>query len=96
MTGEMMAAHALARAQFYAILTADQKTKFGELEHRTHDGRTRTRTDAIIGGAPYFLSSLVAPVTANFYLPRPAGPPTRAFLVSRSGKPGISGQLSRL
>ena len=23
-----MAAHALARAQFYAILTADQKTKF--------------------------------------------------------------------
>jgi Spy/CpxP family protein refolding chaperone len=32
MTGEMMAAHALAQAQFYAILTADQKTKFGELE----------------------------------------------------------------
>jgi Spy/CpxP family protein refolding chaperone len=32
MTGEMMAAHALAQAQFYAILSADQKTKFGELE----------------------------------------------------------------
>jgi Spy/CpxP family protein refolding chaperone len=32
MEGEMMAAHATARAQFYAILTADQKTKFGELE----------------------------------------------------------------
>jgi Spy/CpxP family protein refolding chaperone len=30
--GEAMAAHALAQAQFYAILTADQKTKFGELE----------------------------------------------------------------
>ncbi len=28
MAGEMMAAHATARAQFYAILTADQKTKF--------------------------------------------------------------------
>jgi Spy/CpxP family protein refolding chaperone len=32
MEGEMLAAHALARAQFYAVLTADQKTKFGELE----------------------------------------------------------------
>jgi Spy/CpxP family protein refolding chaperone len=32
MQGEMMAAHALAQAQFYAILTADQKSKFGELE----------------------------------------------------------------
>lgn len=32
MEGEMLAAHALARAQFYAILSADQKTKFGELE----------------------------------------------------------------
>ena len=32
MEGEMMAAHATARAQFYAILTADQKTKFAELE----------------------------------------------------------------
>jgi Spy/CpxP family protein refolding chaperone len=32
MAGEAMAAHALAQAQFYAILTADQKTKFGELE----------------------------------------------------------------
>ena len=32
MEGEMMAAHATARAQFYSILTADQKTKFGELE----------------------------------------------------------------
>jgi Spy/CpxP family protein refolding chaperone len=32
MEGEAMAAHAMARAQFYAILTADQKTKFGELE----------------------------------------------------------------
>jgi Spy/CpxP family protein refolding chaperone len=32
MEGEMMAAHATARAQFYAILNADQKTKFGELE----------------------------------------------------------------
>ena len=32
MEGEMMAAHATAQAQFYAILTADQKTKFAELE----------------------------------------------------------------
>jgi Spy/CpxP family protein refolding chaperone len=32
MTGEMLAAHSLARAQFYAILTADQKAKFSELE----------------------------------------------------------------
>jgi Spy/CpxP family protein refolding chaperone len=32
MSGEALAAHALARAQFYAILTADQKTKFSELE----------------------------------------------------------------
>ena len=32
MSGELLAAHALARAQFYAILTADQKTKFSELE----------------------------------------------------------------
>lgn len=32
MSGEMMAAHALARAQFYAILTADQKTKYDQLE----------------------------------------------------------------
>jgi Spy/CpxP family protein refolding chaperone len=32
MEGEMLAAHALARAQLYSILTADQKTKFGELE----------------------------------------------------------------
>ena len=32
MEGEMLAAHALARAQFYATLTADQKSKFGELE----------------------------------------------------------------
>jgi Spy/CpxP family protein refolding chaperone len=32
MTGEMMATHALARAQFYALLTADQKSKFSELE----------------------------------------------------------------
>jgi Spy/CpxP family protein refolding chaperone len=32
MSGEMMATHALARAQFYAILTADQKAKFSELE----------------------------------------------------------------
>ncbi len=32
MSGEMIAAHALARAQFYALLTADQKTKFSQLE----------------------------------------------------------------
>jgi Spy/CpxP family protein refolding chaperone len=32
MGGEMMASHALAQAQFYALLDADQKTKFGELE----------------------------------------------------------------
>jgi Spy/CpxP family protein refolding chaperone len=32
MQGEMMAAHALARAQFYAVLSTDQKTKFAELE----------------------------------------------------------------
>jgi Spy/CpxP family protein refolding chaperone len=30
--GEGIAAHALARAQFYAILAADQKTKFDQLE----------------------------------------------------------------
>jgi Spy/CpxP family protein refolding chaperone len=29
---DALVAHSLARAQFYAILTADQKTKFGELE----------------------------------------------------------------
>jgi Spy/CpxP family protein refolding chaperone len=33
MMGEAMAAHALAQAQFYAILTADQKARFGELEN---------------------------------------------------------------
>jgi Spy/CpxP family protein refolding chaperone len=32
MSGEMMASHALAEAQFYALLDADQKTKFSELE----------------------------------------------------------------
>jgi len=32
MSGEMMAAHALARSQFYALLTADQKTKYSQLE----------------------------------------------------------------
>lgn len=32
MQGEMMAAHATAQAQFYAILSADQKTRFGALE----------------------------------------------------------------
>jgi Spy/CpxP family protein refolding chaperone len=32
MSGEMMAAHAAAQAQFYAILTAEQKTKFDQLE----------------------------------------------------------------
>ena len=32
MQGEQMAAHALAQAQFYAILTADQKSKYSELE----------------------------------------------------------------
>ena len=32
MTGEMMAAHATAKAQFYALLTSDQKAKFSELE----------------------------------------------------------------
>jgi hypothetical protein len=32
MSGEMMASHALAQAQFYALLDADQKTKFAELE----------------------------------------------------------------
>jgi Spy/CpxP family protein refolding chaperone len=32
MSGEMLAAHSLTRAQFYAILTAEQKTKFSELE----------------------------------------------------------------
>ena len=32
MTGEMMAARALAQAQFYAILIGDQKTKYAELE----------------------------------------------------------------
>ncbi len=32
MEGERMAAHATAQAQFYALLTADQKAKFSELE----------------------------------------------------------------
>jgi Spy/CpxP family protein refolding chaperone len=32
LSGEAMATHALARAQFYALLTADQKTKFSQLE----------------------------------------------------------------
>jgi Spy/CpxP family protein refolding chaperone len=32
MSGEMMAAHALARAQFYNLLSADQKTKYSQLE----------------------------------------------------------------
>jgi Spy/CpxP family protein refolding chaperone len=31
-SGERENAHALARAQFYAILTADQKTKYSQLE----------------------------------------------------------------
>jgi len=34
MNGEMMATHALAEAQFYAILDTDQKSKFTELEHQ--------------------------------------------------------------
>jgi Spy/CpxP family protein refolding chaperone len=32
MSAEGIAAHAAARAQFYAILTADQKTKYDQLE----------------------------------------------------------------
>jgi Spy/CpxP family protein refolding chaperone len=32
MSSEMIAAHSLARAQFYALLTADQKTKYSQLE----------------------------------------------------------------
>ena len=32
MEGEMLAAHAAAQAQFYATLTADQKSKFSELQ----------------------------------------------------------------
>ena len=32
MEGQRLTAHALARAQFYAILTADQKAKYSELE----------------------------------------------------------------
>ena len=43
MSGEAMAAHALARAQFYAILTADQKTKFDQLEE-----------EHMMGGGPRF------------------------------------------
>ncbi len=35
-SGERMAAHALAQAKFYATLTADQKTKFAELERGFH------------------------------------------------------------
>jgi Spy/CpxP family protein refolding chaperone len=31
-SGEVAAAHALARAQFYNLLTADQKTKYSQLE----------------------------------------------------------------
>jgi Spy/CpxP family protein refolding chaperone len=40
-SGETMAAHALARAQFYAILTADQKTKFDQLEEEHMMGGPR-------------------------------------------------------
>ena len=45
MNGEMMAAHALAEAQFYAILDADQKAKFAELEkeHMLFGGPGRPR-----------------------------------------------------
>jgi Spy/CpxP family protein refolding chaperone len=32
MSGEMIAAHALARSQFYGLLTGDQKTKYSQLE----------------------------------------------------------------
>lgn len=32
MSGEMIAAHSLARAQFYSLLNADQKTKYSQLE----------------------------------------------------------------
>lgn len=32
LSGESIAAHALAQAQFYALLNGDQKTKFSELE----------------------------------------------------------------
>lgn len=32
MGGEMMATHALTQAQFYAMLTADQKAKYDQLE----------------------------------------------------------------
>ena len=32
LSGENAASHALAEAQFYALLDADQKTKYGELE----------------------------------------------------------------
>ena len=35
-SGERMTAHALAQAKFYATLTADQKTKFAELERGFH------------------------------------------------------------
>ena len=34
--GEMLAARALAQAKFYSTLTADQKTKFAELERGFH------------------------------------------------------------
>ena len=37
-SGEMMAAHAIAEAKFYATLTADQKTKFEALHHGFHGG----------------------------------------------------------
>jgi Spy/CpxP family protein refolding chaperone len=42
MSGEMMAAHAVAQAQFYAILNADQKTKFDQLEQ-----------EHMMGGGPF-------------------------------------------
>ena len=41
MSGEMMAAHALAQAQFYAILNTEQKTKFDQLEEEHMMGGPR-------------------------------------------------------
>ena len=37
-SGEMMAAHALLQAQFYAMLTAEQKAKYSELEEEHRMG----------------------------------------------------------
>jgi Spy/CpxP family protein refolding chaperone len=38
LNGQMTALHATTQAKFYATLTADQKTRYAELEHDHHRG----------------------------------------------------------